>query len=168
MTSPVSLHLTSRALPSSRSDSPFFKPQGRLHSAEFQLLLPASDCLLPTAKVILSVIQLKLLYFLIAGFLLSVVPSVVRRLPPQPPQSIFTDIATRNGSWENWVKRTPGPTVLRDEACAVLAAWRGGKGTELSSENSNKSWPNSLWVRFISVWWFFFNLQLFIIRFFKK
>lgn len=139
MTSPVSLHLTSRALPSSRSDSPFFKPQGRLHSAEFQLLLPASDCLLPTAKVILSVIQLKLLYFLIAGFLLSVVPSVVRRLPPQPPQSIFTDIATRNGSWENWVKRTPGSTVLKDEACAHSLTL--GRGQSFPLKTPTKAGP---------------------------
>lgn len=74
MTSPRRPSSDIRALPFSLLDFPFFKPQGGLHSAEFLLLLPASDCLLPAAKVISSVIQLKLLYFLIAEFLLSVVP----------------------------------------------------------------------------------------------
>lgn len=110
------------ALPFSLLDFPFFKPQGGLHSAEFLLLLPASDCLLPAAKVISSVIQLKLLYFLIAEFLLSVVPPrsfVVYPFAHRSPFSQMQLLTMALGKTESeglW-----GSSVLKAERRALTA-----------------------------------------------
>ena len=68
---------------------PLFKPQSALAllPVEFQLL-STLDCLLLTTKVILSLIQLKLLYFLIdAFFFLHLGPSLLPGSPPHSPPS---------------------------------------------------------------------------------
>lgn len=81
------LHLALSSLTLFLLDFPFFKP---LQAAGSPLLLPVSDCLLPIAKVILSVIQLKLLYFLIDIFFLSSLslPSPSCPLPCSPPLNL--------------------------------------------------------------------------------
>lgn len=87
MTALMSAFISHRALSSLSLfplDLPFFKPQSGLQSVEFQFLLPVLDCLLPIAKVILSVIQLKLLYFLIDKFFLSLGPFFLPRPPTAP------------------------------------------------------------------------------------
>lgn len=92
-----------------------FKPQSRLQSVEFQLLLPALDCLLPIAKVILSVIQLKSLYFLMDTFFLPQGPFLLQvsfhpsAPPPTPPPANPTSRAFSllNGSPWNWMKVSP-------------------------------------------------------------
>ena len=89
MPSPGSASLSHLTLPSPPVISHFSSHKADF-SLEFQLLLPALDCLLPIAKVILIVIQLKSLYFLMDTFFLPQGPSLLQASshpsrPPRPP-----------------------------------------------------------------------------------